>query len=268
MQHSKKDLFLVGLLGLQISLHLLGAFHFSSWTFSEQILFIFFQSFLICTNYQCIAHNFIHLPFFKSREMNHLFSILNSLGIGLPQSLYHLHHMNHHRYTNDKKDPQTGTTQDYSSFYRYGKNDQPESIFSYSLFGIWRAPLHTFYLQLLKRKKIWLIHFEIIGFGLFLWLLFTLSKTYFLFGFLPAWFMGQVFALAENYLEHHEATPGDQLRDSVSCYSSWYNFVWFNNGYHQEHHFRPQVHWTKISEVKKEMPDDRRVLNHSHWFNS
>ena len=28
-----------------------------------------------------------------------------------------------------------------------------------------------------------------------------------------------------------------------------YNFLWFNNGYHQEHHWDPKNHWTRMREL-------------------
>ena len=75
----------------------------------------------------------------------------------------------------------------------------------------------------------------------------------FLMFLLPVWFLGQAAALAENYLEHHKAAPGDARTNSVSCYNPLYNFFWFNNGYHQEHHCKPAVHWTKVKDVRGEM---------------
>jgi len=42
----------------------------------------------------------------------------------VPHILYHHYHMNHHFGTNDKKGPD-GTTKDWSSIYRYGKDDEP-----------------------------------------------------------------------------------------------------------------------------------------------
>jgi fatty acid desaturase len=93
-------------------------------------------------------------------------------------------------------------------------------------------------------------------------------RGFFLF-YVPLWYLGQCGALAENYLEHHGARPGNRVTDSVSCYSWFYNLIWFNNGYHQEHHYRPQIHWTKIPAVRAQLPPDseRRVTPFAHWFN-
>ena len=85
---------------------------------------------------------------------------------------------------------------------------------------------------------------------------------------IPSLVGGQIFALWENYCEHHRANPYDRFRDSVSCYDSFYNWLWFNNGYHQEHHLRPQLHWTLIPVVKDELPSDRVIVRSHHLTNS
>jgi fatty acid desaturase len=98
----------------------------------------------------------------------------------------------------------------------------------------------------------------------------TIASPFYVLQFvLPVWFLGQAAALAENYLEHHHAIPGHRLTDSVSCYNTLYNLIWFNNGYHQEHHYRPTVHWTEVPPLRGEMlPEtDRRVVKGAHWFN-
>src|SRR6266513_1581443 len=48
-------------------------------------------------NANTISHNFIHLPFFRSRSSNVLFSAFLSLLIGFPQSLWAARHLAHHR---------------------------------------------------------------------------------------------------------------------------------------------------------------------------
>ena len=87
--------------------------------------------------------------------------------------------------------------------------------------------------------------------------------------YLPVWYFGNAAAQAENYLEHYGAIPGNRKTDSVSSYGRLYNLIWFNNGYHQEHHYRPQTHWTRVPEVRELLPpeSERRVVRGAHWFN-
>jgi fatty acid desaturase len=226
--------------------------------------------FWICTNYQCIAHNFIHTPFFSARWLNHVFSAVNTLGLGVPQSLYRFHHLHHHKYNNDALDPATGTTLDQSSTYRYSRMPPAEEgILTYSLLGFFRSNF-GFVVQGARRQgRLGPAIAEATVLIAMMVTLAILNPRGFLFFYLPVWYLGQCGALAENYLEHHGARPGDRVTDSVSCYAPLYNLIWFNNGYHQEHHYRPQTHWTKIPAVRPELPpnSERRVTPWAHWFN-
>ena len=47
-------------------------------------------------NANTISHNFIHLPFFRSRTANRLFSGYLSLLLGVPQSFWKAKHLAHH----------------------------------------------------------------------------------------------------------------------------------------------------------------------------
>ncbi len=48
-------------------------------------------------NANTISHNFVHLPFFRSRAANALFAAYLSLLLGFPQSLWAARHLAHHR---------------------------------------------------------------------------------------------------------------------------------------------------------------------------
>jgi fatty acid desaturase len=214
---------------------------------------------LIGTNYQCISHNFIHTPFFKSNNLNNAFSILNSLCLGLPQSVYREHHMNHHRFNNDP-------LKDDSSLYKFGNAGKEEGVLSYCLIGVFRTDLKSLFLRARKTSGK-LVLFELVAVLIFFLLLLKTSPTLFVVFYISTWYFGQVFALLENYAEHHGAKLHDRQRDSVSCYNRIYNLIWFNNGFHQEHHFRPMVHWTEIRKVKDELPSDRKTTKYFHLSN-
>lgn len=49
--------------------------------------------------------------------------------------------------------------------------------------------------------------------------------------------------LALSWLQGHF----EHVRGTVSHYGRLYNFAFFNDGYHVEHHARPGVHWSKLS---------------------
>src|SRR5262249_19040690 len=79
------------------------------------------------------------------------------------------------------------------------------------------------------------------------------SWQYFVFFYLPSFFLGWVISYAEGYLEHYGGQPGNPYANSVSSYNRLYNLLWFNNGYHQEHHWDPKCHWTRMTALHREL---------------
>lgn len=267
-QQSKKDALLVALAGAHTivwGVALWQHAHAARMRWLVDGLLIF----LTCTNYQCIAHNFLHLPFFASRRLNSLFGIWNTLLIGVPQTLYKHHHLNHHRFNSDYRNA-AGETGDFSSLYRHSTRDnRPESIVAYSFLSPLRGNPMPLFRAAVAAGEGGQLRAELLTFlgavALLLWVSPGLAWR----AYLPLWYLGQVAAFAENYAEHFGARPGNRKTDSVSCYSSWYNWIWFNNGYHQEHHWRPQVHWSRVPQLTADLqgPDYRRVVRYSHWLN-
>jgi fatty acid desaturase len=268
--HSRLDGLLVLVALVQFGLLVYGVGTFGAVPWGVSLALGLLCAFLMCTNFQCVAHNFLHNPFFTSPRLNAAFSVFNSLLVGGPQSLYRLHHLNHHRYNNDLPDPETGTTWDVSSTWRYGKPpDEEEGLLSYALLGYFRSNFGALLSEAQRRGLGPAVRREflaVLAMILALALVNPVGLTAF---YLPVWLLGNIFAQAENYLEHHGATPGDRRADAVSCYGRLYNLVWFNNGYHQEHHYRPQAHWTRVPQVRALLPgeSERRVVRGAHWFN-
>ena len=58
-----------------------------------------------------------------------------------------------------------------------------------------------------------------------------------------------------GYYRHYGANPDKPIAWGVSSYGKIYNWLFFYNGYHAEHHFRPKVHWTKIEKFRKSIAD-------------
>ena len=45
----------------------------------------------------------------------------------------------------------------------------------------------------------------------------------------------------------------------MSTYEKLYNWTWFFNGYHAEHHFRPKVHWTRMQVLRDQIIEQQRA---------
>jgi fatty acid desaturase len=270
LAHDARDGVLIGLASVQMGVLVWSVLSFGHVAWQTSVALGIVCVLLICTNFQCVAHNFIHNPFFRSKRANRIFSVFNSLLIGGAQTLYRFHHLNHHRWNNDLPDPESGLPRDDSSTWRHGRPPEAEEpLLTYALFGYFRTDFGELLATARRKKQLGQVAIEYLAFAAFLATLTAINWRGVVFLYLPVWFLGNVAAVAENYLEHFGATPGDRRRDSVSSYGRLYNLVWFNNGYHQEHHYRPQVHWTRVPEVRAELPPEteRRVVKGAHWFN-
>jgi hypothetical protein len=154
-----------------------------------------------CAN--TVSHNFIHLPFFRSRAANSAFSIYLSLLLGLPQTLWRQRHLAHHAERT--------------------------------------IPLRMTRLLLCEILCVTILWATIAAF----------SPQFFLASYLPGWLLGLTLCQLQGHYEH--------ARGTTSHYGWFYNFLFFNDGYHVEHHQKPAHHWSELPRVSK------RLENASRW---
>lgn len=244
MKHSKLDWILVLVAVSQTVSLAFWAYSFEELSLLPNVLIFGVELLLYYFNPIVITHNFLHTPFFKSSFLNKLFPILNSMNLGLPQILYKYHHLNHHRHNNSMEDP--------SSTYLFGKNKKQEHWIPYCAFSLLRDGTQKAWNQTLQKKEGHLLFFELSAVSLFLAILLIISWKFFVYAYLPLFYLGWFLAHMENYFEHFKATsPAERFGNAVSFYPAWYNKLMFNEGYHQEHHISPQEHWTKRPETQK-----------------
>jgi fatty acid desaturase len=199
-------------------------------------------------NLQSISHNFIHNPFFANPWLNRAYSVLLTLDLGVPHVLYHHYHMNHHFGDNDAKGPD-GTTKDWSSIYRHGRGDAPESFWRYVLLSFWRVEVGPVLRTAARHHHLMQMAIEGAVLAAFWATMAVFNWRFFVFFYLPSYYLGWAASYAEGYLEHYGCKPGNPFANSVSSYNRLYNLLWFNNGYHQEHHWDPKCHWTRMGEL-------------------
>jgi hypothetical protein len=66
----------------------------------------------------------------------------------------------------------------------------------------------------------------------------AMAPRFFLTAYLPGWGAGLALCWLHGRYEH--------ARGTTSHYGRIYNFFFFNDGYHIEHHTRPSAHWTEL----------------------
>lgn len=79
-----------------------------------------------------------------------------------------------------------------------------------------------------------------------------LSPSFLLFAYAPGYALGMVLSALQGYYEHKAeiGEPGS----GVSYHGRLYNILWFNDGYHVEHHRSPKEHWTRLPARRLSLP--------------
>jgi fatty acid desaturase len=209
----------------------------------------------ISWNINGISHNFIHNPYFRSPLMNRLFSILESITVGFGQVFYECIHMQHHKGNADRPD-EHGETVDWISIYKHGQDGEAEGAFKYTFLSFFREDPKTVFKELKRknpREAFWGVT-ELVLFVSTFVTLGILNWRYICF-LLPFWYFGHCLSYLNGYYRHYGGNPDEPIAWGVSTYCKLYNWTWFYNGYHAEHHFRPKVHWTRMRALRDQILD-------------
>jgi fatty acid desaturase len=278
-KHSRLDAIMLGLSIAQFGLTLLFALTWARLSLPVRIAG--FVALVVMTVYNIIvvSHLFTHTAWFNTPLLNRLVSMLNSINIGQSVQAYELMHVrNHHRYNNDQQGAD-GHTKDLSSTFRDGSDGEHVGVFRYAVLGaieslvsivrallsvtrLWRVATNEQELMTLcakaSAKRAWELRqvqldrlAQFAGVCLFA----AISWRWFLFCYVPAFFVSLALVNVQNYYEHYGAAPENRYANSVSYYGPLYNRLAFNDGYHQEHHLRPLTHWTQMPRVRREYRD-------------
>ena len=232
----------------------------------------FVYALMVNANINGVGHNFIHNPFFRWPLLNRLFSLCQSVACCFSQTYYDAVHMRHHKGNSDRQD-EKGDTIDWLSIYRHGHDGEAENPWSYVFLSYFRDNPAAIRGELKKRNNadaIW----GNIELGAFVTVLIVLSLfnwRYVVFYFLPFYYLGHCFSYLNGYFRHYGADPDKPIAWGVSSYGKLYNWLFFYNGYHAEHHFRPKVHWTRMEKFRRSIEEVQkqegvRVISHAHML--
>lgn len=219
-----------------------------------------------------VSHNFIHNPFFAWGPLNRLTSLLLSLALGTPQTMYKYVHMRHHAGNSDRLGPD-GATVDPISLFQYGHDGKIEPVASYVFRQFWRDDGPFTVARAIRAKRprearqalqeFWAI--------IAVYALLLVLDWRFVVVMAPFYYLGHCFSFLIAWYEHAGADPDTPIATGVSTYAPIYNWAFLNNGFHAEHHYQPKVHWTKMGALHDRTREARlaapvRTLRYAHFL--
>lgn len=228
-------------------------------------------------NLNSIAHNFIHNPFFGSERLNRAMSMVITLALISPQTMYRYIHLRHHAGNADRPGPD-GTTIDPLSIYQHGHDGKPEPVLSYVFLQFFRDDDPFVLAKKIGEKRpeqarqalqeFWAI---VAVYGGLLAIGLLTHRWSFVPLIVVGSYLGQCVSNLCGYYEHLGGNPDKPIAWGVSTYEPIYNWVFLYNGYHAEHHFRPKVHWTKMVELHREIAEEQKregvaVIRPAHFL--
>jgi fatty acid desaturase len=236
-------------------------------------------SFSISWNINGISHNFIHNRYFNSAALNRVFSLLESVDCCFSQILYDYVHRRHHMGNSDKPH-ESNDTIDWISIYRRGHDGHAENVWSFMFLSFFREDPKAAWREV-RNHNASEAGWALVEAGLTAIMLAGLPALGFL-GlipydwkficfFVPFWYFGHCLSYLNGYFEHFGGNPDVPMAWGVSSYNKLYNWVWFNNGFHAEHHYRPRCHWTRMKFLHDQIEQDQRengvrVIKPPHAF--
>lgn len=206
-----------------------------------------------------LAHDGIHLSIVRNRIANVLLGGFAGSVLFFPAVGLGIEHWPHHRFTNEKGDPDTILQAKSQTFWRrffLARIMANRQYLKNAVAVLFKKPMHSTYRMPFSDKELSLL--AAAGFGFMaLWLTFYTAVgihnlQYLLYAFvLPYLLLVPVTGL-RIYIEHAGTKPGE-FKDARSYTSLFYTILLFGNNYHLEHHLYPKVPGYKLPKVHKKL---------------
>lgn len=261
-RYSTKDTYLVlYAIGVFLIPYAMAATDISAWWGIAGAL----QVLLIVNVQNSSLHHHTHCHIFLNSWANHIYELFISATTSIPNQVWRQSHALHHKHVNDIPGS-NGRTRDPLSVYRISGTSEPTNFWVYCFYTIISEDIKYCWfvcppaikkipdLRIRYYREWWMFKLYILSICLINW-------QYGIF-LLLIYVIGFAVNNANNYGEHWGSgvKQNDTMRDSVGIYNSWYNWIGFNAGLHQEHHFKPGAHWSHLPNITTQLPSDRHIV--------
>ena len=192
----------------------------------------------------CITHNAMHCRTFANSTAEMVWRHALSLSYGHPSGTYVPgHNLSHHRFTQTSFDPMRTSKLNYRCNFFNALLFQPTVAAD-----VFKMDMRYLALKYYTREE----YFKT---SVYEWLVLATSQIYLLrtdpYKFLIFVYIPHLFAqwgiVSINYAQHDGC---DSTENSINASRNFtggcINYATFNNGFHQIHHLRPTLHWSKL----------------------
>lgn len=195
-----------------------------------------------------VVHHYVHFRF-KLKWLDRLFELFYTLIIAMPFNFYRMQHFNHHRYNN--------LIGDFTSTWEQEKEGVVASkYFNYSFLwfinGTIKQNIHQAKSEGdLPRERQSRMKMELVFLAIFYGMLFYLNPIFAL-AYIGLFYLGWCFIASTNFGQHLPLVYSQTVGHSF--YNKFYNWLFFNNGLHYEHHAHPSLDYPDLkAEYKSEI---------------
>ena len=232
-----------------------------------------FQAWLICNLQNAPLHHHSHWSTFNNKKANTVYELLLSMISGVTHQTWKWTHLTHHVHVNDH--PVDGNTKDPVSVFKQGKNGEVENFWKFCFRGTINTMFGSLAYAIKSSNKPSIVYnstqstIEALSWMVYCIAIFAVDFNFGMW-MMVVYFLAHFLNYATSYGEHWGVLDrrGDTTQDSVGIYSTWYNWIGFGAGYHQEHHNKPGMHWTKLYTITPKMHPDRKTVKSMHVFNA
>ena len=209
----------------------------------------------ICIACGTIAHNHNHRATFTNQRWNNVFGHILTIFYGYPTLMWvPTHNLNHHKFVNRPGDA--------TATWRYTNKHSLWVALTYPFVSGYHQsfPIKKYIARVKEAKPrlharirfqyaFWIgtyvalvalagfmYHKQQTGLGLYLWFFSVI---------VPAVCSSTVIMFF-NFIQHIHTDAWSEHDHSRNFVGKWFNFLFFNNGYHTVHHDEPALHWSKL----------------------
>jgi fatty acid desaturase len=215
----------------------------SSWSLEPRIAAMVVGWAVMFWNY-AVLHNHMHVPIARPRALKWLVSRTLGLACGFAYRGYYIHHFNHHKYNDGPGD--------------WGRPRPGEGALHYCVrwaltpwFWPWEAVGKVWSGCKTRGQKLELmLDFAVVDGTLLALLMWQPSLGLSLLAML---LVGQTSIHYLNLAAHVSSDSTDRTALAVTSTSPFYNRYFFNAGYHQAHHLKPQMPWRALPAFTEEL---------------